>query len=141
MGVAADLAGAAGKYFGRGDGDESGPFAARIEVAVLPNGSVSIDYEATSPEHGVQHREHAVLCVGPDGCDRLYIAHAESPFVTEMVEDTPGSGRFVQPQPFGPYAMSVVIVIPAPCRIIYAWLWAAAGEEPTEQSRADVTLV
>ena len=141
MTVAQLLAGALGTYFGTGDGPESGPFVARIEVGGLPNGGVQLAYEATSREQGVQHREVTMLVAGPDGRDRLYAAHEESPFVTVMVEDEAGSGRFVQPEPFGPYVLAIVIEVPDPRRLTYAWHWAHDGESPVEQSRADVRLL
>ena len=136
--LAATLANAVGTYFGTGDGAESGPFVARIAASVLPNGGVAIDDEATSREEGVQHVEHSLLVAGPDDHDRLYVAHSESPFVTELVETAPGSGRFAQREPGGPYAMEVVIEVPEPDRLTYAWWWAEAGGIPTEQSKADV---
>lgn len=138
MSLAEMLAAEIGVFHGVGDGRESGPFVARISVERLPNGGVSIDYEATSREQGLQHHEHSLLTLGPDGRDRLYVAHSESPFVTEMVASEPGSSRFVQPTPFGPYTLEVVIERPEPGRITYAWWWAEAGNEPTEQSKADV---
>jgi hypothetical protein len=137
MALSTDLASTPGIYFGTGDGVESGAFVARIQVAQLPNGGAAIDYEATSIEQGVQHREHSMLVAGPDGRDRLFVAHSESPFVTEMVETEIGSGRFAQREPFGPYAMEIVIAIPEPDRIIYAWWWGADGEAPVERSKAD----
>ncbi len=137
MSLTETLAEATGVYHGRGDGPESGPFVARVEITRLPNGGVAIDYEATSREYGVQHEEHSMLAAGPDGRDRLYVAHSESPFVTEMVAAEPGSSRFVQPQPFGPYEMEIVIETPEPERITYAWWWAPAGETSVEQSKAD----
>lgn len=130
-----------GVYFGTGDGIESGPFVSRLEVAGLPNGGVAIDYEATSREQGVQHREHSLLVTGPDDRDRLYIAHTESPYITELAETSPGSGRFEQPTPTGPYAMVVVIETPEDDRLTYAWWWAPAGAEPIEQSKADARRV
>jgi hypothetical protein len=131
------LTDATGRYLGSGDGAESGAFLARIEVRPLPGGAVSIDYEATSHTEGLQHEEHSILAIGPDGRDRLYVAHAESPFVTELVASAPGSWRFVQSEPFGPYTLQVVIDLPEPGRLTYAWWWAEAGDEPTEQSKAD----
>lgn len=107
----------------------------------MPNGGVSLSYEATSREQGVQHREHSLLCQGPDGRDRLFIAHSESPFVTEMVEAEANTGRFVQSTPGGPYTMEVIIETPEPERLTYAWWWAAAGEQPVEQSKADARLL
>ncbi len=141
MTLSARLAGSTGIYFGTGQGEESGPFLSRIEVALLPNGGVSLSYEATSREQGVQHREHSILSQGPDGRDRLFIAHSESPFVTEMVEAEANSGRFVQPVPGGPYTMEVIIETPEPERLTYAWWWAAAGGQPVEQSKADARLM
>lgn len=140
MSVSSILAASPGLYFGTGDGEESGPFVARLDVAVLPNGGVAIDYEATSLEQGVQHQEHTLLVAGPDGRDRLYVAHSESPFVTEMIETESGSGRYEQPAPLGPYVLSVVIEIPEPDTLTYAWWWAPAGGVPTEQSKAVAEL-
>ena len=140
MALSQDLALQRGVYFGTGDGVESGSFVSRIELSSLPNGGVLISYEATSREQGVQHLEQSMLVAGPEGRDRLYIAHSESPFVTEMVETEPGSGRFEQPTPFGPYVMAVVIEIPEPGRLTYAWWWGADGTDPVEQSKADARL-
>ena len=88
----------------------------------------------------MQHLEQSMLVAGPDGLDRLYVAHSESPFVTEMTETAAGSGRFEQAEPVGPYAMAVVIDMPEPDRITYAWWWGANGEPPVEQSKADARL-
>lgn len=141
MSLAAELARSTGIYFGPGEGAESGPFVARIEVNRLPNGGVSLSYEATSREQGLQHREHSLLSPGPDGRDRLFIAHSESPFVTEMVQAEADSGRFVPSAPAGPYTMEVVIEVPEAARLTYAWWWADAGEQPFEQSKADTRLL
>lgn len=141
MALVEQLAARPGVHVGTGDGPESGPFVARIEVAPLPNGGVSIDYEATSREEGMQHREHSMLVAGPDGRERLFIAHSESPFVAEMVAVEPGATRFVQREPIGPYTMEVVIEVPEPGRVVYAWWWAPVGGVPTEQSRADARLL
>ena len=140
MSLALSLAEAPGRYFGTGDGPESGPFVSRIEVSLLPNGGVCIDYEATSREQGVQHVERSLLATGPDGRDRLFVAHSEAPFVTEMIAAEAGSNRFVQSEPGGPYVMEIVIEQPEPGRLTYAWWWAMAGGTPTEQSKADARL-
>lgn len=135
------LRSATGVYYGTGDGPESGPFVARISIGILPNGGVSIDYEASSREQGLQHREHSLLVAGPDGRDQIYIAHSESPFITVMSATEPGSSRFTQTDTGGPYEMEVVIETPEPGRITYAWWWAHAGQTPIEQSKADAKLV
>ena len=141
MSLATTLAESLGIYFGTGDGPESGPFMSRIELSPLPNGGVCIEYEATSREQGVQHRERSLLCAGPDDRDRLFVAHSETPFVTEMVAAEPGSTRFVQREAIGPFTMEIVIERPEPGRLTYAWWWAAAGETPIEQSKADARLL
>jgi hypothetical protein len=133
------LAAATGVYHGTGDGAESGPFVARIAISPLPGGGVAIDYEATSREQGVQHVEHSLLVPGPDGRDRLYIAHSESPFVTVMIEREPSSGRFEAVEPQEPFTMAVAIDAPRPGELTYAWWWAETGAEMTEQSKATVT--
>lgn len=137
MSSSSRLAAATGLYIGTGDGPESGPFVSRIQVGLLPNGGVGIDYEATATSGEQLHREHTMLVAGPDGRNRLYVAHSESPFVTEMVETEAGSGRFAQPEPFGPYEMEIVLGLPEPDRLTYAWWWGADGEPPVEQSKAD----
>lgn len=130
-----------GLYIGNGDGPESGPFVARIAVSNAPNGGLVIDYEATSREEGLQHREHTILSAGPDGCDLLFVAHSEAPFVTEMVAVEPGSSHFRQRALAGPYVMEIVIEHPESGRLTYAWWWAEHGTPPVEQSKADVRLV
>ncbi len=140
MSPAATLAAGPGTYDGTGDGPESGPFVSRIEVKKLPNGGVSIEYEATSRAQGVHHLEHSLLAARPDGRDRRYVAHSEAPFVSEMIAVEANSTRFVQPQPAGPFAMEVVIEVPEPDRITYAWWWANEGDTPTEQSKADARI-
>lgn len=137
MALSSDLFQSPGTYFGTGAGMESGEFVSRIRVGRLPNGGVSIDYEATSIEQGVQHLEHSLLVTGADGRDRLFVAHSESPFVTEMIETEPDSGRFAQREPLGPFVMEIVIEVPDPGRITYAWWWGANGDDPVEQSKAD----
>ena len=140
MPLSSDLAAATGRYFGTGDGVESGPFVSRIEVSPLPGAGVLIEYEGTSREQGVQHTERTMLVGGPDGRDRVFVAHSESPFVTEMVETEAGSGRFEQPERFGPYEMAIVIEMTEPGRLTYAWWWGADGVPPTEQSKADTRI-
>jgi len=137
MALASTLAAATGLYIGVGGGQESGPFVSRIHVVLLPNGGVAIDYEATSTRGERLHREHTILAPGPDGRDRLFVAHSESTFVTEMIETEAGSGRFAQPERSGPYEMEIAIGLPEPDRITYAWWWGADGDPPAEQSKAD----
>ncbi len=129
---------ATGRYAGTGDGIESGPFDATIDVTGLPGGALAIDYVAISPTGGELHREHTVWSSTPDGRGLLVIAHSESPIVTTMVEGAPGV--FSQPEPVGPYALSIHVEQPSPGRLRWAWWWAPTGEEPIERSCADVRL-
>lgn len=117
---------------------ESGPFTAEIVVSALPGGSVALGYTATSPEGDELHREHTIVSAGFDQRDRLFIAHAESPFVTVLVQTEPGSGRFEVAEAFGPYDMAIVVEQSAPDVISYAWHWAPSGQPTVEQSRAVV---
>ena len=130
----------AGRYAGRGDGMESGPFAATIDVTALPGGSVAVDYAAVTDAAAELHREHTVVSAGFDGRDRLFVAHAEPPYVTVMIETEPGSGRFEMPEPFGPYDMVIVAGRPSDAGLSWAWHWAPTGGEPVEQSCARVEL-
>ena len=54
--------------------------------------------------------------------------------VTEMIASETDGARFVQTAAGGPFTMQVVIEMPEPGRLSYAWWWATAGEEPVEQS-------
>lgn len=143
MSLAANLARHAGQFTGIGDGIESGPFTVTIDISVLPGGPVSVAYAAIDP-HGTElHREHTIVSPGVDGRDRLYIAHTESPVVTELIETSGGSGRFEQATIAGPYTLAVVIdlaEVSGRAQLSYAWWWAPAGQRPVEQSRAIVAL-
>ena len=138
MSTAERLAQMPGLYVGLGEGVESGPFLGRVQVGRLPNGGATIDYEATSREHGLQHREHSLLAIGPGGRDRLFVAYSESPYVVELVETHPESGRFEQPALAGPFKLAVVVAIGEPGVLTYAWWWGAQGETPIERSRVEV---
>lgn len=140
MTLSLELSSACGLYFGTGDGVESGQFVARIAVSKLPGAGVLLNYEATSIAQGVQHQEVSMLTPGPDGRDLLHISHSESVLVTQMIESEPGSGRFVQPMPVGPYDMSVTVETSEENQLRYAWWWAVAGEPLVEQSAADTRL-
>jgi len=62
------LGSAPGLYRGRGDGPESGPFVARIQVATTLRGrAIILDYEASNDRNGLQHLEHSVLTPGENG--------------------------------------------------------------------------
>lgn len=55
--------------------------------------------------------------------DRPYVAHSESPFVTEMVASASDPPRFRQPTRVGPFVMEIVVALPEPDRITPARWW------------------
>jgi hypothetical protein len=136
MGLVSELAARVGTYIGTVDGIESGPCIARLAIGVLPNGGVSIDYEATTREDGLKHREHSLLSEGPDGADELIAALSDVPFLLKLRRGE--SGRFVESTAFGPYEIEIEINV-TPKAITYAYWWANRGETLIEQSRATVT--
>ncbi len=139
MGIAEEVLKRRGTSIGTVDGVESGPCLARIEVRPLPNGGASIDYEATSREQGLQHREHSLLSPGPDDRHRLTISMIDMPFLIELIESTDIAGRFVEREPLGPYELAVEIDIAVQGELTYAWWWAPRGEALIERSRATVS--
>jgi hypothetical protein len=141
MSTAERLAQIPGLYVGLGEGVESGSFLGRVQITRLANGGASIDYEAISREHGLQHREHSVLAIGPGGRDRLYVAYSESPYVVELIENQADSGRFEQATPAGPYRLAVVLDLSVAGQLTYAWWWGTQVEAPIERSRVEVHAV
>ena len=129
------LAGAPGLYRGRGDGPESGPFVARIQLAtVLRARAVTLDYEASSDRNGLQHVEHTVLAAGEGGRLELHVACLELPGVVRFVETTPGSFTAYE----GPFPARIVIGTPSSTHLHYAWWYSRDESEPKEQTRAEV---
>ena len=131
----AQLVAAPGLYSGRGDGRESGPFVARIQVTPIVRGrAVALDYEATSDRAGLQHVEHTVLATGEQGRLELHVACLEVPGVMRFVHS--GTGEFTAYD--GPFPARIVVTRPAPDALTYAWWWARDESDPQEQSRAEV---
>jgi hypothetical protein len=129
------LASAAGVYRGRGDGPESGPFVARMAVATVVRGrAVTLDYEATNDRNGLQHVEHTVLVAGEGGRLELHVACLELPGVVRFAETGPGEFTAYE----GPLVARIVLRLPQPGAISYAWWWSRDESEPREQSRAEL---
>lgn len=124
-----------GLYRGRGDGAESGPFVARIDVtSVVGRRGVALDYEAVSDRRGVQHHEHSVLAAGDDGRLSLHVLCSELPGVVRFAERS--AGEFVAYQ--GSLQARIVVTVPAPGRLVYSWWWSRDDAPAREQLRADV---
>jgi hypothetical protein len=129
------LASATGVYRGRGDGPESGPFVARMAVATVVRGRAgTIDYEATNDRNGLQHVEHTVLVAGEGGRLELHVACLELPGVVRFTETGPGEFTAYE----GPLVARIVLELPQPGAISYAWWWSRDESDPREQSRADL---
>ncbi len=129
------LGSAPGLYRGRGDGPESGPFVARIQVtAGLRGRAILLDYEASNDRNGLQHLEHSVLIPGENGRLELHVACLELPGMVRFKET--GSGEFTSYD--GPFTARIVVAIPGPGALTYSWWYARDEAHPSEQSRAEV---
>ncbi len=129
------LLSAPGLYRGRGDGAESGPFMARIQVSPVVSASgVAIDYEASSDRRGLQHVEHSVLTVGEDGRPALHVFCSELPGVVRFTEGKPGVFTLYD----GPIQARIVVTVPNPGHLTYSWWWSRDENELSEQFRAEV---
>lgn len=129
------LAGAVGVYRGRGDGPESGPFVARMAVASAVRGrAVTIDYEATNDRDGLQHVEHTVLVAGEGGRLELHVACLELPGVVRFTQTAHGEFTAYE----GPLVARIMLALPQPGAITYAWWWSRDESVPKEQWSADL---
>jgi hypothetical protein len=129
------LARTTGLYRGRGDGPESGPFIARMAVGTAVGGRVvTLDYEATSDANGLQHVEHTLLVRGESGRLELHVASMELPGVLRFTELQPGQFTAYD----GPLVARIMLTIPQPGAISYAWWWSRGESEPREQYRAEL---
>jgi len=124
-----------GLYRGRGDGMESGPFLARIDVTPVVRGrAVVLDYEAYNDASGLQHVEHTILTKGEGGRLELHVACLELPGVVRFVETRPGVFAAYD----GPMPARILITAPTDGVLTYGWWWSRDEAEPREQSRAEV---
>ncbi len=112
-----------GIYRGTVEGIESGHCTARIEVRAAPGGCVSVDYEAVSDEHGLQHVEHGLL--GPDA---LHLAFDEADGVTVFGRTATGVFECAQ-------AMRIVVTFDDGL-LTWAWHWGTGADDVVERSRA-----
>jgi hypothetical protein len=124
----------AGRYEGTGDGIESGPFNATIEIATLLDGmGATIDYIATGPGDTELHREHTVVAFDMwSGEATLYVLCAELSGVGQLVQAS--GSTFTNGQGTDGFELQIEIVIAD--RLEYIWSWGQPGEPLVEQSRA-----
>jgi hypothetical protein len=128
----------AGRYEGTGDGSESGPFTATIEIAPLLDGmGVTIDYVATAPDGDELHREHTVVAFDMwSGEATLYVLCAELSGMGQLVQTS--ASTFTNGQGTDGFELQIEIVITE--RLEYIWSWGQPGEPLVEQSRAVFSL-
>ncbi len=125
-----DLADASGTYWGTGDGIESSTFVGRVVVAPAIS-AVRLDYEAWSDREGLQHREQALVVEGPAGLE-LHTTTSEMPGLLTFVADEAGQGFVLSGD--APMAMRIVLELPEPGTLRWAWWWSPPGEEIVERS-------
>jgi len=130
---------AAGRYEGTGDGAESGPFTAAIEISAILGGmGATIDYVATAPDGTELHAERTMLAFDSwSGEATLYVLCAELSGVGQLVQisdSTFNNGR-------GTRGFELQIEIAIGNELEYVWSWGVPGQELAERSRATLTLV
>jgi len=132
------LIAAAGRYEGTGDGSESGPFDAAIEIAPLLDGlGVTIEYAATAPDGTELHREHTVVAFDMwSGEATLYVLCAELSGMGQLVQTS--ESTFSNGQGNEGFELQIEIVIAD--QLEYVWSWGQPGEPLAEQSRAGFPL-
>lgn len=144
MGIVNDLLERPGLYIGTDDvvGTER-VGAARIVVTALPGGAgVSLDYEilnGDAPGPVLGHVEHTVIGVADDGTTIMVIAHTHGQGISLLRETAPGV--FEPRDGPVPYPMKVVVAVPEPGRLRYAWWYGAPGEQATERDVAELEHV
>lgn len=129
---------AAGRYEGTGDGAESGPFAAVVEIAPILDGmGATISYVATAPDGTELHAEHTTLAFDMwSGEATLYVLCAELTGLGQLVEVSDSvfnNGR-------GTEGFELQIEITIGDTLEYVWSWGPPGEPLAEQSRATFSL-
>lgn len=129
---------AAGRYDGSGDGAESGPFTATIEIGGLLGGmGATIDYVAIAPDGTELHAEHTVLAFDMwSGEATLYVLCAELSGLGQLVQVS--ESTFTNGQ--GPDGFQLQIELELGDHLEYTWSWGQPGEPLAEQSRATFAL-
>jgi hypothetical protein len=128
----------AGRYEGSGDGAESGPFTASLEITPLLDGlGATIDYTATATDGTQLHAEHTVLAFDMwSGEATLYVLCAELSGVGQLVQV--GASTFANGQGIDGFDLQIEIVLDD--QLEYVWSFGEPGEPLTEQSRATFPL-
>lgn len=129
---------AAGHYEGSGDGAESGPFTAVVDVrSVLDGMGAGLEYTAIAPDGSILHREHTVLAFDMwSGEATLFVLCAEISGMgqlTQVSETVFSNGRGTEG-----FELQIELVLDGD-DLGYVWSWGAPGDPLVEQSRATVS--
>lgn len=129
------IVGAAGHHVGTGDGAESGPFTATLDITPILGGlGAGIDYLATAPDGSELHREHTVLAFDMwSGEATLYVLCEELNGMGQLVQV--GAATFANGRGTDGFEVQIDLVVDDD-RLEYAWSWGQPGEPLVEQSRA-----
>lgn len=132
-----ELAGAAGHYSGSGDGVESGPFTATVDVRSLLDGlAVEIVYEAIGQDGERLHVEHTLLTYDMiTGEPTLYVTSAELRGMAQLRQL--GTNRFGNSKGLDGFDLRIELELEGD-ELTYVWSWGPPHEETTERSRAVV---
>ena len=123
---------ASGVYWGRGTGPD--PFVARVSLTDAGDGTLVMEYEAWSHDHGLQHAEAARLGRVDDGVTLVATSDGAS---DTMVFREGEHGVFGST---GPERVGLVITADDD-DLVFSWWWPDEGGDLREQSRAVMSPV
>jgi len=134
------LAGAAGHYTGGGDGAESGPFAATMDVRPLLDGlGVEIAYTAIDPQGDRLHDERTTLAFEMmTGEPTLYVLCAELHGIARLRQIAPDV--FSNSAGKAGFELQIELGLGDDGELTYVWSWAPPEEDIMERSRAVLRL-
>ena len=120
-----------GVYRGSGDGPESGPFHARLEVRAVVGGRAAVlDYEAVDSDR-VVHVDHVMLSEDERGRPELHVVSDELPGIVNFTQSEPGVF-----QAFEPIKAKLVLEATDDGAVSYAWWWSRDDGPARAQSQA-----
>jgi hypothetical protein len=127
---------AAGRYEGAGNGVESGPFSASLEIQpVLGGMGATIDYVASAPDGNELHAEHTLLAFDMwSGEATMYVLCAELHGLGQLVQTS--DTTFDNGRGLDGFELRIELVLGD--ELQYVWSWGEPGQELTERSRATV---
>ena len=129
----------AGHHQGTGDGTESGPFTATIDIEpLLGSLGTGIAYTAVSPAGEQLHTERTTLAREMlSGRLTLFVLSAELSGLGQLSEVS--DGVFSNGAGVDGFELQVTIEL-TDDKLTYTWSWAPPGESLSEQSKATVRI-